>query len=58
MMVAELVPPDRREEFIDLCLEAYALNFHWCEEITANSVRKASETVGRVALHGLPSACA
>ena len=47
MMVAELVPPDRREEFIELCLEGYALNFHWCEAITANSIRKASETVAR-----------
>ena len=37
MMVAELVPPDRREEFIELCLEAYALNYHWCEGITTNS---------------------
>ena len=34
MMVAELVPPDQREEFIELCLEGYALNFHWCEAIT------------------------
>src|SRR4051795_12348058 len=47
MMVAELVPPDRREEFIELCLEGYALNFHWCEAITANSIREASEAVGR-----------
>ncbi len=46
MMVAELVPPDRREEFIGLCLEAYALNFHWCEAITANSAREAAETAG------------
>jgi hypothetical protein len=37
MMVAELVPPDRRDEFIQLCLEGYALNYHWCEAITAGS---------------------
>ena len=37
MMVAELVPPARGEEFIALCLEAYALNFRWCEAISANS---------------------
>ena len=54
MMVAELVPPDRREEFIELCLEGYALNFHWCEAITASSIREASETVGRVTLYQLP----
>jgi hypothetical protein len=47
MMVAELVPPNKREEFIELCLEGYALNFHWCEAITANSIREASEAVGR-----------
>jgi hypothetical protein len=58
MMVAELVPPDRREEFIELCLEGYALNFHWCEAITANSIRKASENVGRVRLYQLPPAAA
>ena len=34
MMVAELVFPDRQEEFIELCVEGYALNFHWCEAIT------------------------
>jgi len=56
MMVAELVPPDTREEFIELCLEAYALNFHWCEAITASPIRKASETLGRV--YQLPPACA
>jgi len=43
MMVAELVPPDRRDEFIELCLEGYALNFQWCEAITAGSIGKASE---------------
>jgi hypothetical protein len=37
MMVAELVPADRCDEFIELCLEGYALNFHWCEAITASS---------------------
>ena len=37
MMVAELVPPDQREEFIELCLEGYALNVHWCEAITTRS---------------------
>lgn len=37
MMVAELVPPERRDEFIELCLEGYALNFNWCEAITARS---------------------
>jgi hypothetical protein len=47
MMVAELVPPERAEEFIALCLEAYALNFHWCEAITASAVGEASETAGR-----------
>lgn len=57
MMVAELVPPDRREEFIELCLEGYALNFHWCEAITGSSIGRASETVGRVALYQLPPAC-
>jgi hypothetical protein len=44
MMVAELVPADRGEEFIELCLEGYALNFHWCEAITEGA---ASETVVR-----------
>jgi len=47
MMVAELVPSERRKEFIELCLEAYALNFHWCEAITASSAREVSETIGR-----------
>jgi hypothetical protein len=47
MMVAELVLSERGEEFIELCLEAYALNFHWCEAITASSAREALETVGR-----------
>ena len=47
MMVAELVPPDRREAFIELCLKGYALNFHWCEAITTSSIRGASESVGR-----------
>jgi hypothetical protein len=44
MMVAELVPPERAEEFIELCLEAYALNFRWCEAIAAG---EASRTAGR-----------
>ena len=57
MMVAELVPADRREEFIELCLEGYALNFNWCAAITANSARKASETVTQVK-HPLASAVA
>jgi hypothetical protein len=35
MMVAELVPPERGAEFIELCLEAYGLNFRWCEAISA-----------------------
>jgi hypothetical protein len=39
MMVAELVPPERGEEFIALCLEAYARNFRWCEAITATAAR-------------------
>jgi len=38
MMVAELVPPSSRQEFIELCLEGYSLNFHWCEAIVANSI--------------------
>jgi hypothetical protein len=39
-MVAELVPPDRRDELIELCLEGYALNFRWCEAITASSITR------------------
>lgn len=37
MMVAELVAPARAEEFIGLCLEGYALNFGWCEAISATA---------------------
>jgi hypothetical protein len=58
MMIAELVPPDRREEFIELCLEAYALNFRWCEAIATKSARDASETVGPVKPHQLSPAVA
>jgi hypothetical protein len=58
MMVAELVPPDRGEEFIGLCLEAYALNFHWCQAITANPVRQAAPTAARATLYQTPPACA
>jgi hypothetical protein len=47
MMVAELVPPDKREEFIELCLEGYALNYHWCEAIASSPIRKVSEPSGR-----------
>ncbi|MGE3283098.1 MAG: hypothetical protein AB7O13_19120 [Alphaproteobacteria bacterium] len=47
MMVAELVPPERGEEFIELCLEAYALNFDWCKAIAASPAREAAETAGR-----------
>lgn len=52
MMVAELVPPDQREEFIELCLEAYALNFRWCEAIAANRADNMPETVGRLRVVG------
>lgn len=47
MMVAELVPPERGEEFIELCLEAYALNFRWCEAIAASPAREAAKTAAR-----------
>jgi hypothetical protein len=39
-MVAELVPFDRRDQFIELCLEAYALNFRWCEAICATPLTR------------------
>ena len=42
MMVAELVPPERGEEFIALCLEAYGLNFRWCEAISAPAAAAAA----------------
>lgn len=48
MMVAELVPPEQEEEFIKLCVEAYALNFHWCEALTANPAGKMSETTEKL----------
>jgi hypothetical protein len=54
MMVAELVPPERGEEFIDLCLEAYALNFRWCEAISASPLRANSDPAGRRAPYMLP----
>jgi hypothetical protein len=53
MMVAELVPPDRREEFIELCLEGYALNWNWCDAIATNSSRETSDSVGQVKPHQL-----
>lgn len=40
MMVAELVAPARAEEFIGLCLEGYALNFRWCEAISATAAAR------------------
>ena len=58
MMVAELVPPDRREKFIELCLEAYALNFHWCEALTTNSVSETSHPAVQVKPHQRPPAVA
>ncbi len=54
MMVAELVSPDRREEFIELCLEGYALNFNWCKAITASCIREISEPGEQVALYQFP----
>jgi hypothetical protein len=48
MMVAELVSRERREEFIELCLEAYDLNFRWCEAIAASPAGKVSETLGLI----------
>lgn len=48
MMVAELVPPEQGEEFIELCLEAYDLNFRWCEAIAASPAGKVSETLGLI----------
>lgn len=56
VMVAELVPPDRREEFIELCLEAYALNFNWCEAITASSITETSEMAELMKRHQLSPA--
>jgi hypothetical protein len=53
MMVAELVPPEQGEEFIALCLEAYALNFHWCEAIATNSITEAAATVGAQLCYGI-----
>jgi hypothetical protein len=58
MMVAELVPPERGEEFIALCLEAYGLNFRWCEAISASPVRAASDPAGRRAPYRLPPVAA
>ena len=49
MMVAELVPPDRRDEFIELCLEGYALNFHWCKAIAASSIAREQNAAAREA---------
>ena len=51
MMVAELVPPDQREEFIELCLEGYALNFHWCEAIATRLYQGSFGNCGRVTLY-------
>jgi hypothetical protein len=48
-MLAELVPADRRDEFIELCLEGYALNFHWCEAITASSITRENNAAARQA---------
>lgn len=48
-MVAELVSPDQRDEFIDLCLEGYALNFHWCEAIVAESHARGDKAAARMA---------
>ncbi|HEY6434217.1 MAG TPA: hypothetical protein VIZ17_19755 [Acetobacteraceae bacterium] len=48
-MVAELVPPDQRDEFIELCLEGYALNFHWCEAIAASSIARGQNAATRAA---------
>jgi hypothetical protein len=47
MMVAELVPPERAGEFIELCLEAYALNFRWCQAIAAGEGAAASRNAAR-----------
>src|SRR3954469_19138890 len=44
MMVAELVPPEQADEFIELCIAAYALNFHWCEAIAASPAREILKT--------------
>ena len=49
MMVAELVPSDRRDEFIELCLEGYALNFHWCQALTTSSVTREQNAAAREA---------
>ena len=46
-MVAELVPPDRRDEFIELCLEGYALNFRWCQAITGSSATREQDAAAR-----------
>jgi len=48
-MVAELVPADNRDEFIELCLEAYELNFRWCEAITASPVTREQNAAVRKA---------
>jgi hypothetical protein len=48
-MVAELVPPDRRDEFIELCLEGYALNFNWCEAISTSSFGRGQSAEARQA---------
>jgi hypothetical protein len=55
MMVAELVPPEKRENFIELCLEGYALNYNWCREIAAGSGKAASEPLARAALQQPPA---
>jgi len=47
MMVAELVPPEQADEFIELCIAAYALNFHWCEAIAASPAREILKTMDR-----------
>jgi len=51
MMVAELVPPDRRDEFIELCLEGYALNSDWCEAITMSSISRKQNAAAREAVY-------
>lgn len=50
-MVAELVLPERQDEFIELCLEGYALNFHWCEAISASPFTREQKTAASEAVY-------
>jgi hypothetical protein len=36
-MVAELVPEADADRFLDLCVEAYGLNFQWCADVIAGA---------------------